>query len=227
MKFFGLQKLTLLDYPEKTAATVFLSSCDFRCPFCHNAAQLDDDASLIRKSDVIDFLKKRQNILDGVCISGGEPLLHDEIGDFIEEIKNLGFDVKLDTNGQNPALLKRLAENNFIDYVAMDIKSSLQNYGKAVGIENFNTCQIEESADFLLKGAIPYEFRTTVVRELHESNDFHLIGQRWSGATSYFLQSFKDSDGVLSKNLTAYSVTQMNKFCDILRTYNINANLRE
>ena len=226
MKIFGLQKLTLLDYPGKTAATIFLSGCDFRCPFCHNAALYDSDISLLSACDVIDFLKKRHNILDGVCISGGEPLLHENIKDFIIEIKNLGFDVKLDTNGQNSALLKQLVESNLLNYVAMDIKNSLQNYGKAVGIENFDTLQVEESADFLLKGIVPYEFRTTVVRELHESDDFHLIGQRWSGANNYFLQSFKDSDGVPQKNLTAYNNAQIKEFCDILRAYNINAHLR-
>ena len=227
MKIFGLQKLTLLDYPGKTAATIFLGGCDFHCPFCHNAALYDSDMSLISACDVIDFLKKRQNILDGVCISGGEPLLHKDIRKFIGDIKTLGFDIKLDTNGQNPALLKQLAENNLLSYVAMDIKSSLQNYGKAVGIENFDTRQVEESADFLLKGVIPYEFRTTVVRELHELGDFHLIGQRWSGANNYFLQSFKDSDGVPKRHLSAYNANEMSVFCDILRTYNINANIRE
>ena len=227
MKIFGLQKLTLLDYPGKTAATIFFGGCNFHCPFCHNAARYNSDESLISTCDVIDFLKKRQNILDGVCISGGEPLLHENIKDFIGEIKNLGFDIKLDTNGQNSAFLKQLAESNLLSYVAMDIKSSLQNYGNAVGIENFDTRQVEESADFLLKGTIPYEFRTTVVRELHQPDDFHLIGQRWGGATNYFLQSFKDSDGVPQRNLTAYSSSDMKKFCDILRSYNISASLRE
>ena len=225
MKIFGLQKLTLLDYPGKAAATVFLSGCDFNCPFCHNADLLNE--SIINVRDFMEFLKSRINLLDGVCVSGGEPLLQPGIEDFLREVKNLGYEIKLDTNGQNVKALKSLVESKLIDYIAMDIKSSLQKYGSAVDIDDFDTVQIEESIDFLLAGKIPYEFRTTVVRELHKTNDFHLIGKRLKGAKKYFLQTFKNSDGVPAKDLSAYTKSEMKEFCNILSSYDINAYVRE
>ena len=228
MKIFGIQKLTLIDYPGKAAASVFLSGCDFRCPYCHNYDFLDlGGVSLVDDCEVIDFLKSRQKLLDGVCISGGEPLLQEGIIDFIAEIKALGFDVKLDTNGQHPAVLKQLVERKLLDYVALDIKSSLQNYGNCAGIQKFDTSRVEESADFLISGTVPYEFRTTVVRELHKAGDFHLIGQRFKGAEKYYLQTFKNSEGVPENNFTAYSIAEMNDFCNILSKYMVAVGLRE
>jgi pyruvate formate lyase activating enzyme len=227
MKIFGIQKLTLVDYPGKTAATIFLSGCDFRCPFCHNSALIEESSkSLVDAKEAIEFLKSRQKLLDGVCISGGEPLIQEGLEDFVAEIKSLDYCVKLDTNGQGTVALKRLVQRGLLDFVAMDIKGSLQNYSKAVGIENFDTSQVEESADFLLSGTIPYELRTTVVRELHETQDFHLIGQRFKGAKKYVLQSFKDSEAVLKKGLGAYSKNEMKEFCEILSRHGISAILR-
>ena len=228
MNIFGLQKLTLIDYPGLTAATVFLSGCDYKCPFCHNAAFLDENnTNLIDVDEVITFLKTRIKKLDGVCISGGEPLLHNGIESFIKDIKNLGYKIKLDTNGQNTETLKRLVESELVDYVAMDVKSSLHNYGKAVDIDGFDTSQVEESAEFLLTGVVPYEFRTTVVREFHNADDFYFIGEWLENADKYFLQKFRDSEGVLIKDLSAYNDDEMKEFCEILAKYNINASLRE
>ena len=228
MKIFGLQKLTLLDYPGKTAATIFLSGCDFSCPFCHNAEAMDEKRGpQIDTEEVIEFLKTRQNLLDGVCISGGEPLLQEGIKDFCKEIKNLGFDIKLDTNGQRPELLKELTESRLVDYVAMDIKNSLGKYGATIGIKDFDTSQIEASADYLLNGTLQYEFRTTVVKEFHTPDDFHLIGQRFKGAAQYYLQKFRDLESVIEKGLNAYSTEEMEELCEILKEYNINAILRE
>jgi pyruvate formate lyase activating enzyme len=227
MKIFGLQKLTLLDYPGKTAATIFISGCEYNCPYCQNAAYMDEESDMATQaSEAIEFLKTRKKLLEGVCISGGEPLAQEEIEDFIAQIKELGYPVKLDTNGQFPKRLKKLAEQGLVDYIAMDIKSSRQNYGAAIGIESFDTTQVEESAKFLLSGSIPYEFRTTVVRELHKAEDFHLIGQWLEGAEKFYLQNFKDCDGVPAKDLSAYSDEEMQKFIEILSIYDIVACFR-
>ena len=227
LKIFGLQKLTLIDYPGLTAATIFLSGCDYSCPFCHNAAFLNENnTNLISAEEVIAFLKTRIKKLDGVCISGGEPLLQSGTPDFMREIKDIGFKIKLDTNGQNADALKRLVESGLVNYVAMDVKSSLHNYGKTIGINGFDTTQIKKSAGFLLAGNIPYEFRTTVVRELHTADDFHSIGKWLQNADKYFLQKFKESEGVPDKNLSAYD-EKMKEFCNILTTYNINTSVRE
>ena len=228
MKIFGLQKLTLIDYPGLTAATVFLSGCDFNCPFCHNAASMDlNNTNLINAEEVVAFFKTRIKKLEGVCISGGEPLLQNGIVDFIKEIKDIGFKIKLDTNGQNSEALKRLVESELVNYVAMDVKSSLQNYGKAIGLDHFDTKQVEESAGFLRTGIIPYEFRTTVVRELHTVDDFYSIGEWLQNADKYFLQKYKDSEGVPVKNLSAYNDEEMKEFCEVLTTYNINTCVRK
>ena len=228
MKIFGLQKLTLIDYPGLTAATIFLSGCDYNCPFCHNAAFMDENyTDLINADEVMAFLKTRIKKLDGVCISGGEPLLQTGTEEFIKEIKDLGYKIKIDTNGQNVEALKELVESGLVNYIAMDVKSSLHNYGKAVGIDDFDTKQIEESADYLRTGIVPYEFRTTVVRELHTADDFHSIGAWLQNADKYFLQKFKYSEGVPDENLSAYDETEMEEFCKILKTYNIDTNIRE
>ena len=228
MKIFGLQKLTLIDYPGLTAATIFLSGCDYSCPFCHNAVFMgENNTNLISADEVIDFLKTRTNKLDGVCISGGEPLLQVGLEGFIEEIKNLGFKIKLDTNGQNADALKKLVESGLVNYIAMDIKSSLHNYGKAIGIDDFETSQVEESVAYLLTDVVPYEFRTTVVRKLHTVDDFHSIGKWLQNADKYFLQKFKYSEGVPDKNLSECNDKEMKEFCEILTTYNIDASLRE
>jgi len=228
MNIFGVQKLTLLDYPNKTAATVFLSGCNFRCQFCHNASLINDtdNAGGLEADEVLSFLKTRINLLDGVCISGGEPLLYNDIENFISQIKELGFSVKLDTNGQLHERLKSIINNKLVDYIAMDIKNSLKNYGTTIGIPNFDTANIEKSADLLTSGSLPYEFRTTVVRELHNTDDFHLIGKRFKGAKKYFLQYFKDTGDVLIPNLSAYNEDEMQKLLDILTAYIPSAALR-
>lgn len=219
MKIFGLQKLTLLDYPGKVACTLFTGGCNFRCPFCHNASLVlhpgADDA--MDESEVLAFLEKRAGVLDGVCVSGGEPLTQTDIGKLLRHIKQLGYAVKLDTNGSFPAALKELVGQGLADYVAMDIKNSPAQYPKTVGIEGYDTANIEESAAFLLSGAVPYEFRTTVVRELHTAGDFAAIGQWLRGASRYYLQSFVDSGDTLRGGLSAYSRKELEAFAGILR----------
>lgn len=229
MKIFGMQKLTLIDYPGKVAATIFLGGCNFRCPFCHNSLLVTDiDASTATESDnIIPLLKKRVGVLDGVVISGGEPLMQNGIEDFIKQIKDLGYSVKLDTNGSYPEKLKYLVRNSLVDYVAMDIKNSLENYGEAIGRENYDTSKIEESANFLMDGDFPYEFRTTVVKELHTKKDFDLIGIRFRKAKKYYLQTFVDSGSVIEDGLHGYNKEEMEEFRQILLKYLPDVELRE
>lgn len=204
MIFGGFQKLTLLDYPGKVACTLFTKGCNFYCPFCHNASLVENDADGAEYTDeyILDYLKKRKGILEGVCITGGEPLIHPEIEGFIKKVKESGYFVKLDTNGSFPKKLIMLAEQGLIDYVAMDIKNAFYKYPKTSGCENLNISLIEQSIDFLLKGTIDYEFRTTVVNELHTPSDIEKIAKRISGTKKYFLQNFVDSGNIIEKNLS-------------------------
>ncbi|MFA5657769.1 MAG: anaerobic ribonucleoside-triphosphate reductase activating protein [Oscillospiraceae bacterium] len=228
MKIHGLQKLTLLDFPEKVACTVFSGGCNFRCPFCHNSALVinPESAATISEDDFFNFLKKRQGILDGVCVSGGEPLINTDIEKFLYRIKELGFLVKLDTNGSFFSKLKGIIENKLADYVAMDIKNSIEKYSETIGVESFNTSEIEKSAELLMTGLIPYEFRTTVVSEFHCAQDFENIGKWLKNASSYYLQTFIDSGSVIGKGLSGYSRDKMEEFCEILRKYIENTQLR-
>ncbi|MBR7185587.1 MAG: anaerobic ribonucleoside-triphosphate reductase activating protein [Clostridia bacterium] len=216
MKLCGLMKLTLLDFPGKVACTVFTGGCNFRCPFCHNAqlVLLPDGHDSLREETFFSFLAKRRGILDGVCVSGGEPLLHADIADFIRRIREAGFAVKLDTNGSFPEQLRALVREGLIDYVAMDIKHAPAHYGEAVGIAGFDPAKVEQSIDFLLSGAVPYEFRTTVVAELHHDGDFAAIGRRIRGAERYFLQTFRDEGDLLTGGLHAPTREQMEKWRD-------------
>ena len=221
MKISGLQKMTLLDYPGKIAATVFTGGCNFRCPFCHNASLVFNDGNTqgISEKDFFGFLSRRKGLLDGVCISGGEPLLQEEIGRFIAETKSLGFLVKLDTNGSFPARLKDLVNNGLIDYVAMDIKNSPAGYAETAGTTEAVLSKIRESVDFLLAGPVEYEFRTTVVKDFHTKEDFTAIGKWIRGAGRYFLQRFEDSGNIIRPGLCGVEESEMAAFADIVREY--------
>lgn len=218
MKICGYNKTTLLDYPGKVAATIFLGSCNFRCPFCQNSSLVLHPAVQpeIPADEVLSFLKKRQGILDGVCISGGEPTLSEELPDFIREIKALGYAVKLDTNGSRPYVVKELVKEGLIDKAAMDIKACPDNYKALSGLRYPDMDSIFETVDFLMEGHVDYEFRTTVVKELHTEKDFIEIGQWLSGAKAYYLQAYKDSDGVLQPGFTSYSMEELQHFRSIL-----------
>ncbi|MDD4721720.1 MAG: anaerobic ribonucleoside-triphosphate reductase activating protein [Acidaminococcaceae bacterium] len=219
MKIFGLQKLTLLDYPGKVACTAFTGGCNFCCPFCHNASLVvnPDATGAMEESEFLNFLQKRAKVLDGVCISGGEPLLQPDIEALMERIKKLGLSVKLDTNGSFPGLLRRLIERKLVDYVAMDIKNSKENYFKTMGTDKVPLENMEESADLLMSNVVPYEFRTTVVRELHTAEDFAAIGQWLSKESPYFLQNFVDSGDLIEENFSGYTKNEMEIFAEILR----------
>ena len=195
----GLQKLTLLDFPGVMACTVFTCGCNFRCPFCHNASLVTGrDADMPFGADeVLSFLAGRKKMLDGVCITGGEPLLHPEMKDFIAGVKHLGYKVKLDTNGSNPARLREILAAGSVDYVAMDIKQSQEKYALASGSESA-LAPVRESVDMLKSGSVEFEFRTTVVSPLHTPDDMERIGRWIAGVKHYYLQNFTDSGDILS-----------------------------
>lgn len=221
MKIQGLQKLTLLDYPGKLACTVFIGGCNFRCPFCHNADLVLPTGYLyeIPREELFNFLNKRQGVLEGVCITGGEPLLHPELPEFIRKIKELDYAVKLDTNGSFPERLEQLIQEQLIDYVAMDIKNAPGRYGETVGISNFDTAPIQQSITLLLEGRVPYEFRTTVVKEFHQEADFVQIGQWIQGAKQYFLQGFIDSGNLIKSGLHGCSKGEMEQLQAVVQPY--------
>ncbi len=215
MRISGLQKLTLLDFPGRTAATLFTGGCNMRCPFCHNAllvTELDMSESY-SEEEVLAYLKKRAGILDGVCITGGEPLLQPDLAEFIGKVKELGLAIKLDTNGTNPEKLKSLISSGLVDYVAMDIKNSKEKYPETAGVESFDIAPIEESVKLIMSSGVDYEFRTTIVRELHEISDIESIAKWISGAKRYFLQNFVDSGNLIGENMSAHDRTTLEKMC--------------
>ena len=225
----GLQKLTLLDFPDKMACTVFTFGCNFRCPFCHNASLvLSDraDGHVIPEEEFFQFLESRRGILEGVCVTGGEPTLMPDLPEFLARIKGMGFAVKLDTNGYRPAVLRSVVEAGLADYVAMDIKNSLDSYGRTVGIARFDTAPIEESMDFLMSGRIPFEFRTTLVRGLHTKEDIRKMGARMRGVERCFLQTFEDSGDLIGEGLGGFDKPETEAFLQILREYVPNAQIR-
>ena len=203
----GFQKLTVLDYPGKVACIVFTPGCNFRCPFCHNASLVThiDKETYIDVDEVLSYLKKRQGLLDGVVITGGEPLLQDGIEELIAEIKALGYAVKLDTNGSFPEKLISIVEKGLVDYVAMDIKNCKEKYGETIGVEDFDIAPIEKSVEFLLQGKVDYEFRTTVVDGFHTLEDIQDIVVWIKGAHKYFLQNFVDSGDLIKPDLEPVS----------------------
>lgn len=199
MTIHGFQKMTLLDYPEKVACTIFTAACNLRCPFCHNAGLVTkiETAERIDESEVLAYLQKRKGILDGICITGGEPTLQKDLADFIRKIRDLGYAVKLDTNGTNPAVLQSLLDEGLLDYVAMDIKNTPEKYEATVGVPSFDVTPIQQSIDLLLAGRVDFEFRTTVVAEYHTPEDIGKIARWLSGAPRYFLQPFVDSGNLI------------------------------
>ena len=228
MLIYGLQKLSLLDYPGKLAATIFTGGCNLSCPFCHNASLVThfSECERISEDEVLSFLEKRKGLLDGVCITGGEPLLQEDLADFIIKIRKMGFLIKLDTNGTLPEKLDSLIRRSLVDYVAMDIKNSFEKYPLTVGIPDFDPTPVFESAEILMQGAIPYEFRTTLVRAFHTDEDIEKIGITIKGAKNYFLQNFEDSGDLVGFGntsncvpLSGFSVPEIKHFRDILAQF--------
>lgn len=226
MHITGFDKLSLLNYPEKVACTVFTPGCNFRCPFCHNASIVDDKYKRIEEESIFKYLDKRKNIIEGVCITGGEPLIQTGIEDFIKKIKDRGLKVKIDTNGYLPEKLKSLIEKNLVDYVAMDIKNSDEKYSATSGAPCFDIERINQSIRLLINGSVKYEFRTTLVKEYHEESDIKKMCKKIQGASSYFLQNFVDSGDTIQNNLHGFGIENLNKYLNIAKNYINNANLR-
>ncbi|MBQ9270005.1 MAG: anaerobic ribonucleoside-triphosphate reductase activating protein [Oscillospiraceae bacterium] len=227
MKIHGLQKLTLLDFHEHVACTVFLGGCDFRCPFCHNFELAEGKLPpIMEEEELLSFLKSRQGLLDGVAFTGGEPCLHPGLPDLMAKIRDLGYATKLDSNGYHPARLREIIDRGLADYVAMDIKNSPAKYAMTCGIESVDLDVIRESIGLLMERAPDYEFRTTVVAEFHEAADFHAMGEMIRGARRYFLQCFTDRDSVPFGNLHAPTKAQLEEFRDISKNYVPDTELR-
>ena len=227
MDIHGLQKLTLLDFPGRVACTVFLQGCDLRCPFCHNGGlvlggmePVTDDAGLL------DFLKKRRGLLDGVAITGGEPLLRRELPALLRSIKELGYAVKLDTNGSHPEALRAVVATGLVDYVAMDIKNSPAKYAATVGLPGFDLTPVRQSAALLLEGTVDYEFRTTVCAPLHTPRDMEELGRWLKGARRYFLQPFADSGALVGSGVSPPSEDEIKALRDSVLPYIPNTQIR-
>jgi len=227
MKIHGLQKMTLLDFPGRVACTVFLGGCDFRCPFCHNFELVDGSApAIMDDAELFAFLEKRHGLLDGVAITGGEPCLRPELPDFMARIREMGFAVKLDTNGAHPDRLHEILDRKLADYVAMDIKNSPEKYAATAGLRAIDLAPIEESSALLRAGDTDYEFRTTVVDELHEEKDFEAIGPWIAGAKRYYLQAFTDRDSVPFGNFHAPTREKLERCQTIVRPFVTEIRLR-
>lgn len=221
MDIHGFQPMTLLDWPGKVGCTVFLAGCNFRCPFCHNGPLVEGEcpAPALTLETLRDFLTRRQGLLDGVCVSGGEPLLHPQLPQLLDAIKAQGFLVKVDTNGSFPHKLQELWKLGLVDYVAMDIKNSPGRYAETVGVSGLDLGPIRESVAWLLEGQVDYEFRTTVVRQFHDAASFAQIGPWIAGARRYFLQTFTHRDSVLRDGLSAWDGETMEGFAAQMRPY--------
>ena len=226
MNVQGYQKLTLLDFPEHVACTVFTGGCNLRCPFCHNASLvLSPRESANLEEEVLSYLAGRKGILEGVCVTGGEPLLQPDLSDFVKQVKNMGYSVKLDTNGSDPDALTALLATGMIDYVAMDIKSSPERYEAAIG-KAFPIERFQGSAEIIRSSGIPHEFRTTLVKGIHRIEDMDGIGKWLSGEEKYFLQAFVDSGNLLGKGFEAFSAEETREFLQVIRKYIPTAKLR-
>lgn len=228
MIFHGLQKMTLLDYPGKVACTVFTGGCNFRCPFCHNALLVTQlgEAEVIPEDEILSFLKKRTGLLDGVAITGGEPLINDDIFGFIQKVKELGFSVKVDTNGSFPDRLGYIIKEKLADYVAMDIKNSKALYAETIGLDSFDITPVEKSVEMLLKGDIDYEFRTTVIKGFHTVRSINDAAQWIKGAKRYFLQNFTDSGNLIGKGMEGVSKEAMEQMRAAAAQYIVHTELR-
>lgn len=228
MIIHGIQKLTLVDYPGKCACILFSGACNFRCPFCQNGSLVlhPENEPVISEDELFSFLKKRKNMLDGVVVTGGEPTINSDLIPFLGRIKELGYSVKLDTNGYLPSMLKNAVKSGSVDYVAMDIKTSLDEYDLLTGVKT-DTSRIEESIAFLLEGNVDYEFRTTVVRELHKRENFVKIGETIRGCRRYFLQSFVQSEDTIQKGFASPSLEDLQGYVKLLNSYIENVSIRD
>ena len=228
IKISGIEKFSMVDYGEKIACTIFTEGCNFRCPFCHNAALVlpQNKQPVIPEEEIIDYLTKRKGLVDGVCVTGGEPTLHKGLEEFLVKVKALDYPVKLDTNGTRPDVIQRLYEKGLIDYVAMDIKNSLKKYAFTAGMESLETDKIKQSTAYLMSSGIDYEFRTTLVDGFHDESDIQEIGFWLKGAKQFYLQKFIDSGGCLSEGLSEVPLEKALSFKRLLLKYIRRVDLR-
>ena len=219
MKIAGYEKLSLQDFPNQISCIIFTQGCNIRCPFCQNSTLIPMDSNnLISEKEIFNYLNLRKNIISGVTISGGEPTLQPDLEGFIDKVKKMGLKIKLDTNGLNPKLLEKLIDSKKIDYVAMDIKNSLNKYSLTSGVVKINMQNILNSIELLKKGKVDYEFRTTIINEFHTLQDiFEII--KLIGNSKYYLQNFKNSEYVLDKNLTSFAEEKLVLWNEILKDY--------
>lgn len=228
MKILGFEKMSLVDFDGLVSATLFTGGCNFKCGFCHNSPLVSSfkDLPEIPQEEIFNYLKKRQGVLDGVCVSGGEPTLNKDLPEFIEKIKNLGYKIKLDTNGTNPDLVKSLFTNGLVDYFAMDIKNDKASYAKIIGLNEFDTKQVEKTVEFFLTNPVDYEFRTTLVNEFHTETNILNIGKWIKGANKYFLQKFKENENCIEHGFSPTPEQKARELIDILKLYVPNVKLR-
>ena len=228
MNFNGWEKLSLVDFDGNLTTTIFSSGCPFRCPYCHNSDLVlrSSELPVIPYEEIMSFLRKRQGVLEAVCISGGEPTLGDDLLIKMKEIKELGYKIKLDSNGFRPQVLKKAVEEGLVDLIAMDIKNSLDKYGLTIGIPDFDTKPIEESIAFLKEGHVPYEFRTTIVDEFHTEEDMEAIGKLIAGSPRYYLQLYIDSENCIERGFHSVSEAKAHRFVEILKPLVPNVKLR-
>lgn len=228
MQICGYQKTTLLDYPGNVAATIFTGGCNFRCPFCHNSDLIlqPDTSSLITEEEIFVFLQKRKKVLSGICITGGEPTLQPDLFSFIAKVRSLGYKIKLDTNGYCPDVLSSLLDQKLLDYIAMDIKAGISNYAALCGLLNPDTNKIKQSISIIESSGIDYEFRTTVVKQLHNEQDFFEIANMLSPQSPYYIQSFTDSGNILSPGLSACDSETLKHYLSIIKNQLPHSSLR-
>lgn len=219
MKIGGFQKLSLLNYPEKTACTVFTAGCNFCCPWCHNSGLVSGEETDIETVEILEYLQKRRGMLEGVCISGGEPTLQKDLPEFLAQVKQLGYAIKLDTNGSDPELIETVLHEKLTDYIAMDIKNTGTKYAETIGLSKAPLQAIRRSMDLLRSGRIPYEFRTTVIAEYHDPEDIETMAKELQGAAVWYLQPFRDAPEVLQKGLHAPDPKQLEVFGSIANRY--------
>jgi len=231
MRIGGLQPVTLLDHPQKVAAIIFASGCNMRCPFCYNSSlvipEIIEKSSFIPEVDLIAFLKKRKKYLDGIVLSGGEPTIQPDIKEFCSKVKAIGYDIKLDTNGLAPKILKELILEGLIDYIAMDIKGPIDNYKNFCGVD-IDPASIRESIDLIINSKLPYEFRTTLVKQLHKEKDIEEMAKSISGAKLYYLQNFTKQDMLVDSNFSgrAFIGAEIEKFKNIAQKFVNNCVIR-
>lgn len=228
MHFCGMNKTTLLDYPGHVAATLFTGGCNMRCPFCQNSVLVlaPQKQPEISEQDVLAFLRRRRGILEGVCITGGEPTLQKDLEDFIRRVREMEYLIKLDTNGYRPQILRHLLEEELLDYVAMDIKASKERYGIACGLAGVELNRIEESVELLKTSSIPYEFRTTVVKGIHSPEEFTAIGRWLQGSRAYYLQNFRDSGQVMQPGFAEFERAELEEMRESAAQYVPRTELR-